>query len=208
MELRWTWLATGNHLEYSDEIQRRVVPVNLDPEVEHPHLRSGFRHKLPDWAVANRHRLIGAVVLLVRAWLEKDRPGPAEGVPPLGSFEAWRDVLGGVLNVAGIEGFLSNVAGTETTMSERELRAVFLNIAMNHFGSQPFTVADVDDLDVAETIVPDAERMTRAFSTRLGLWLKKSVRVPAGGRRLVADGLDPSSGAARYRVEMVDERDR
>ncbi len=38
------------------------------------------------------------------------RPGPEQGTPELGSYEAWRNVIGGILSTAGISGFLGNMA--------------------------------------------------------------------------------------------------
>jgi hypothetical protein len=46
--------------------------------------------------------------VLIRAWLAAGRPEPS--TPRLGSYEAWSVVMGGVLEAAGIEGFLSNLA--------------------------------------------------------------------------------------------------
>ncbi len=38
------------------------------------------------------------------------RPRPEQGTPELGSCEAWRNVIGGILSTAGISGFLGNMA--------------------------------------------------------------------------------------------------
>jgi hypothetical protein len=74
--------------------------------VERPWLREGFRHAdLRAWVRAQRGRLLGALITLVRRWIDDGRP---EGPVRLGSFEAWSRVVGGVLAIAGVPGFLAD----------------------------------------------------------------------------------------------------
>ena len=58
------------------------------------------------WVRANRGRLVAACLTLGQAWIAAGRP---RGRRSIGSYEAWAQVLGGVLEVAGIEGFLGNL---------------------------------------------------------------------------------------------------
>jgi hypothetical protein len=65
-----------------------------------------FRHpNLSVWALENRAELVRAILTLGRAWFARGRPKHAER---LGSFEEWSEVTGGILKVAGIDGFLRN----------------------------------------------------------------------------------------------------
>ncbi len=107
---RAVWLITGNNLRLRGDLPRRCVPCRLDARLARPWAREGFRH--PDllaWVREHRGELLAAVFTLVRAWIAEERPGPAVGVPPLGSFEGWRSVVGGILNVADVAGFLGNL---------------------------------------------------------------------------------------------------
>jgi hypothetical protein len=56
----------------------------------------------------NRGILLGALLTLARAWVANGKPAPK--VKPLGSFESWTTVVGGILENAGIDGFLANSA--------------------------------------------------------------------------------------------------
>ena len=47
--------------------------------------------------------MIAAILTLSRAWIVAGSPPPAE---TMASFESWAQVVGGILQVAGIEGFL------------------------------------------------------------------------------------------------------
>ena len=48
---------------------------------------------------------------MVAAWLARGRPAGRETI---GMFEGWARIVGGVLDVAGIPGFLGNVSSTTT----------------------------------------------------------------------------------------------
>jgi len=43
-------------------------------------------------------------------WLAAGQPPPGGDVPQLGGFEEWRRVVGGVLRIAEVPGFLANLS--------------------------------------------------------------------------------------------------
>src|SRR5262249_37674435 len=51
-------------------------------------------------------QLVWAALVLCQAWLAAGRP---EGVRSLGMFDHWAKVMGGVLDIAGVPGFLGNL---------------------------------------------------------------------------------------------------
>jgi DNA polymerase I len=105
--IRTIWLATGNNITPSEEIARRSVWIRLDAEVEKPWEREGFTiEKLRAWTLEHRAELVTAVITLVQAWIEQRKP--AFTTRRKGSYEAWAEVVGGILEVAGIPGFLAN----------------------------------------------------------------------------------------------------
>jgi hypothetical protein len=107
--VRCVWVTTANNPTMSTEIARRSIRIRLDPKQDRPWLREGFRHgNLRDWASENRGRLIWAALTLAQSWLSAGRP-PAPDTKPLGSFESWSRVVGGILAHAEIPGFLGNL---------------------------------------------------------------------------------------------------
>jgi hypothetical protein len=104
---RCLWLATGNNPALSDEMARRTVTIRLDTGLESPDLRDDFRHPdLKAWVIENRLSLIWCMVTIVRAWIARGRP---PGPRTLGSFESWARIIGGILGVARVDGFLTGV---------------------------------------------------------------------------------------------------
>jgi putative DNA primase/helicase len=107
--VRCVWLATGNNPILDSDIARRTVRIRLDAKVERPWLGRKFRHpNLTKWVIEQRPNLIWAALVLTRAWVAEGCPA---GTEVLGMFESWSSVMGGILDTAGIPGFLGNLAG-------------------------------------------------------------------------------------------------
>jgi putative DNA primase/helicase len=67
---RSVWAATANNPELSVDIARRAVTCQLDPGVECPWERKGFKHEdLRTWVTENRGALVSAALTLVQAWI-------------------------------------------------------------------------------------------------------------------------------------------
>ena len=104
---RALWIATANNPALTLEIARRCIRIRLDARQDRPWASRTFKHHpLLAWVQAERHRLLGALLVLVRGWIGAGKP---RGTRSLGSFESWAEVIGGVLEHAGITGFLDNL---------------------------------------------------------------------------------------------------
>jgi hypothetical protein len=106
-----TWMSLGNNVQINGDMSRRVYVIRLAPETEAPQDRDvdSFRHPdLKGWTVEHRAELVAAGLTLVRAWFVAGRPQSKAG-RRFGSFEAWGGMVGGILEVAGVTGFLDNL---------------------------------------------------------------------------------------------------
>lgn len=104
-----SWFVTGNNPSLSTEIARRYIPIRLDPNSDRPWARKpeDFRHPdLLGWIRDQRARLVWATLTLAQAWIAAGCPKPTTN--PLGSFESWSTVIGGILEYVGIDGFLAD----------------------------------------------------------------------------------------------------
>jgi hypothetical protein len=127
LPVRCIWMATANNPALTTEMARRTVRIRLDAKVARPWQRDGFKHKdLRGWALRNRTELVWAALTLIQAWVAKGMP---IGDYVLGQYEAWAQVMGGILDCAGIKGFLGNLdevysaADEETAQWEEFLMA-------------------------------------------------------------------------------------
>jgi len=141
---RTIWFGNGNNVMIGGDLARRVLMSRIDAETAMPWLREDFRHPdLLQWIRENRGRLIAAALTLGVAWVRAGRPAP-ERVPPLGGYEGWRHVVGGILEYAGVTEFMGNAMDVflegDTDLRQWE---GFLSAVFDEFGSNPWTVSDL-----------------------------------------------------------------
>lgn len=149
--VRCVWVLTGNNPVLSTEIARRTIRIRLDPKMDRPWLRTGFTH--PDllaWVTENRSRLVWSALVLIQHWLARGRPAP-EKLTPLGSYEQWSKVIGGILEAAGVPGFLSNLEEFyELADHEGAVLRAFVELWWEKYHSQD--VGTVELLPIAKEI--------------------------------------------------------
>lgn len=170
---RAVWLCSANNPRFSLELVRRSVRIRIDPKQDMPWHRSGFRHDpVMDWARDNRPKLVRALLTLIRAWVAAGRPA---GKQSLGSFESWARVVGGILEVAGIDGFLANSTAFYAEADEEgEAWRAFTRAWWEKFGPTPVRVLELNELcDVHELLVRErGDGPARSQQTKLGNLLR------------------------------------
>jgi hypothetical protein len=134
------WLATANNPNMTSEIARRTVRIRIDPRIDRPWLRTGFKHdNLRQWAGENRGALVAACITLIRAGLPSGTPGRT-----LGTFEAWSDVMGRILPGVGIPGFLDNLVKLyDAADTEGQRWRTVVDVWWEAHGSNRVKAADV-----------------------------------------------------------------
>jgi hypothetical protein len=101
------WIVTGINITTSPEIGRRTIMIRLHSNDAHPELRTGF--KIPNLQVYVRQHqadLLVALLTMIQAWIDEGRPR-SEKV--FGGFEEYAAIMGGILDTAGISGFLEGI---------------------------------------------------------------------------------------------------
>lgn len=136
-------MLTGNNIMLSSELSRRVVWVRLVPAVDEPWKRTADQFQHPtSWPVEHRAELLGALVALIQHWV--DAGMPLSPTATMGSYELWAQAVGGVLESAGIDGFLTNRdKATERLDEERQVWLGFLDAWTKRFGMQAVGVKDL-----------------------------------------------------------------
>ncbi len=191
---RATWIATGNNISLRGDLPRRCYWIRLDAKDSRPWKREQFKHPdLSSWVEKNRGELVGAVLTIARGWYAAGKP-KAEGIPRLGSFEAWTEIVGGILAFAGIEGFLANLEELYSKADEGNAEwEAFLEEWWRQRGEDPITVKDLSKLIDDEKALGDAlpgdlsearDKGEGSFTRRLGKAIAKRA-----GTRYGEDGL-------------------
>lgn len=206
---RALWLMSGNNPRFSLEIARRCVRIRIDAKRDMPWRRAGFKHDpLIGWVRENRGLLVRAALVLVQAWIAAGRPRCSAR---LGSFESWAAVVGGILQVAGVPGFLGNTDDFyESSDAEggawRELVALW----WERSGTAPLRVTDVNALCAERELFDDlrGDGTERSQQTKLGKALQASRDRVFGGFRIQLVRDDKHKSRSYVLVPVGEEGER
>lgn len=204
-----TWLSLGNQVQVVGDMARRVYRVRMDYAGESPENRpeSDFKHPdLRGWVREHRAELVRACLTIVRSWFAASRPVAA--VPfRMGSFETWQGMIAGILENAGVTGFLAGMKEWRSESDfERQHWVAHLRWLSDTFGEREFTSAEA-----TRKLLKDAEAeyphgMTDAskpgFTRELGVAYRKQAGRTLDGLRLVLAGERMGkSKVTRWRIE-------
>lgn len=178
--IRASFVLIGNRPLLSDELRRRVSLIQLKPDTAHPEKRNDFRHSnLKQWVEANRGKAIWSVLILVQNWIDKGAWTP-QHAPVIGSYEAYADVIGGILEAASPswitwQGNRDELAQIASDDEETDVEALLS--AWVATGGKPMEVADLCALAEAAKITLPVKKTPMGgdfeYSTRaLGKFLK------------------------------------
>lgn len=101
VDVSCSFMMIGNRPPFSAELTERLNLVELVPQTDRPAERTGWKHaSLHAYVAENRGRILSALLVLVKNWLDKGRPAPRYA-PTIGRFEDYTRVIGGILEAAG-----------------------------------------------------------------------------------------------------------
>ncbi len=142
------WIAAGNNVVLAADAVRRCLHIRLEPQVERPEDRSGFR--IPDLEKHVRNNqadLATAALTILRAYCLAGRP--SFGLRPWGSFQEWSDLVrNAVYWVLGVDCDTRD-ALAERADSTRAAQASLICALQGQFELEPFTTEQVMELYLA-----------------------------------------------------------
>ena len=161
------WLATGNNPALSNEMTRRTIRSRLDAKVDRPWEGRKFRHPdLPSWVKTNRANLVWGILTLIQNWINNGRP---EGKKTIGMFEGWSKVMGGILDTAGIPGFLGNLQEFyDTADTEGESWRAFIAKWWDQFAHKEVGITELWPMATEDYFLDLGNGKERSQQTRLG----------------------------------------
>jgi len=139
---RATWIATGNNVQLNPDMATRCFRIRIDAEIASPHERTDFQiENLKVWAQENRGAILWALLVMARSWFADGCP--AAKVPTVRGATPWAKMVGGILEHAGIGGFLGNQHELYRDLDEESAEwTVFLQHLETLFESDSWTAAE------------------------------------------------------------------
>jgi hypothetical protein len=185
---RALWIVTANNPTMSTEIARRTIRIRLDPQVDRPWQRTGFRHEdLRGWVDAQRPRLVHAALTLIQSWVVAGQP---RGTQRLGSFEEWSTLHSGLLAHIGVDGFLANLeAFYESADIETAVWRQFVGSWLERFGEAEVGVSDLFEIAMDTEGIDLGKGSDRAQRITFGRQLGNQRDRVIGDCRIVQSGV-------------------
>lgn len=212
---RAVWVLSANNVTLSRDMGRRSVRIRIDAKSERPEEGRTFTHQdLLGWVCANRGLLVHAVLTLIQNWVAKGcRPFSGK---PRASFESWSRTVGGILEAAGIPGFLAAEASMTATDPALIERYEFIDAWRAKFSDEVVTAKQLlteicappvtrygetsapKEVEYLPSVLANGTVGSRAV--RLGKWLKANVDRVIGDWMLVAGPDDKHAKKAQYQL--------
>src|SRR5262249_7612544 len=95
------FFASGNHMQFREDMARRGLPIDLDPKLEHPEQRGDFLAPPLEARGAANHPHVGLEGL---TGIQSDFAGgaPTPKLPAWGSYEPWSRLIRQAIVWAGM----------------------------------------------------------------------------------------------------------
>lgn len=200
------WAMTMNSGSLGPDLMRRTVSIRLatrPPDEANRKIANVF-----DWTMKYRHLLVSAAVTLIEHWAAQGRPRATKA---LNSFEAWSDMVGGILECAGYAPLDGNRSEAQERLSGIEMDFVqFVNVWANRHKEQRVAVSVLrqlaDDNDLLQSKIRgpgEANGKAMERDRSMGVFLASRNEVVRDGYRLRSGY---TNGARRYWLEKTPER--
>jgi hypothetical protein len=195
-----TIISTGNNNRMSSEVVKRVVPVLLVSDTDHPETRTNYVYPdLESHVLRVRRDVLGALWGMVENWKDAGRLLHPR---TLGGFEEWSATVGGILGVHGFENWRTNEKEwrRRTDPDSEDIRTL-VDAWAGRWPEDKKTPKELTDLAIEIGVFPLIQRaknlagMVISFSASV---LRRYVDQPVGDWIVRASG---SGNASLYYLE-------
>ena len=146
-----TWVVTGNNIRPAGDMPRRCYQIRLNAQTAAPYKDRVFKHpRLLNWVTENRSEILHALLVIARYWFSSGREEKI--TKTLGSFEEWHQIVGSVVENAGIPEFLGNYSQfidqeDESPRQWEEFLSQIFSVwgSANSLKTKEFTIAELID---------------------------------------------------------------
>jgi hypothetical protein len=143
-----TLVGTGNNVQATGEVSKRMVPIRLQPRTPNPEERRDFHHPdLRGYVRQRRRDVLETLLGLIENWLKGGRPMCPNR---LGGFESWSAAIGGILGMNGFTHWRTNESAWRALSNPQgEETAAFVALWWERYGDAQ--VSPTTLLEMAES---------------------------------------------------------
>jgi hypothetical protein len=191
-------ILTGNGLTVAEDLARRFIIVELDPQTEDPEART-FTTDIRAEVTARRLELLAALLTI---WRWGRRTPSISGGRTLGSFEQWCRWVRDPLIALGCQDPAERVSEAKERDGRRQMIAELFRIWWEHDGDLPVAVRELHD-EVKQVLDPQGRGRQYLASQ-----LEKLSGTRLAGFVLTRQASPGKWGAATYALKKTDEATR
>ena len=140
---RATWIGSANNARLCPDMVSRTLKIRINPRMAEPADRE-FKSGAWTYITENRAEVLSALVTMVECWKAAGKP---EFTERKHRFNRWSRVMGGILQVAGIPGFLDNLKSERSHNDTwRVAWSGLVRVWFSAHGEEPITAKQVLEL--------------------------------------------------------------
>lgn len=193
------WIFTQNGGVMSQDMVTRLIMVTLDVNVKGAPKED---ETVISRALANRARIAHAVASIIESWAKAGKPN---GSVTLKRYAEWSQVLSGILEHAGVSGFLESWSAERESVhtdsdDETEIRHA-IYVLSEKIGKDKFTVSELDAKAEELTTFPTPPNTAPEYVAALAF--KNWAKTPPGADRGRSVGTRLSQLVDKPRDNMV-----
>lgn len=134
------WGGTGNRSSLSPQMAERTLMISVDPRLEKPGERppSAFKYDLAKRLREKGTHYLWCLLVIIQNWIAKGCP-EWQGTS-LGGFQRHAAVVGGILEAAGINGFMGNRKQLAELVATDDPASEFMDALIDVHRGNPNTV--------------------------------------------------------------------
>jgi hypothetical protein len=154
LPVKTIWMIAGNNISFTQELVRRMVPINMDAKCDEPARDRGVKDfkydPLDSWMAANRGALVRAFLILIANWA---RAGAPKGSANVNTFSEWSAAMSGIMKTADAatngayqlsESFLKNlIPYYDSHKLSGDDHKVFIQCLWDEFGAKEFNSTEM-----------------------------------------------------------------
>ena len=160
----WVLAASTNFGQMSEDIMNRALPIHLNPVGDVAHRKSPIGNPRLEYLPAHRAEIVAELRGMIEQWKTAGQPLDESVKHP---FSDWARTIGGILKVAGYDGFLGNSGARKTKDDPLRSALGLLGLARPNEWLRPQEWALVAaELGLVKRVIPSADRDTSAGRER------------------------------------------
>ncbi|MCC6598058.1 MAG: hypothetical protein IT559_04655, partial [Alphaproteobacteria bacterium] len=208
---RSLFLSSGNNVDPVNDMARRCITINLEPNCEIPATRKFKNPDLLGTLHQRRGEYVTYALTIIRVWINAG--SPKTDCDPVGGYTKWSELCRQPLLWLGLPDPVQSLFNMIADDPDRELLGRVLKIWLDRYGNTPTKISTVvtdamtggndfesEDLDEVLTEIA-GDNKNGINNTRLGNWIRRNERKIVNRLRFVR--ASASTNAVLWRVEDV-----